>query len=263
MRAFAIDDEQAMLNELHDAIIAAEPSAEVFDFKRAKPALEAILEMGAPDIVFSDIELPGIDGIVLATQIKELAPDTKIIFVTAYPNYAVDAFRLHADGFVVKPVEAARIREEIGNMFQTRKEPEKLQVRCFGAFEVFARGKPLIFSRSRTKELLAYLVDLNGGTCTSPQIVSTLWEDDTGKNPQSYLRVLASDLRKTLESVGLEDVLVRAHGQWAIRTDLVECDYFLMLRGDDDAIRAFRGEYMSQYSWAEKTTAKLFFMKGE
>ncbi len=263
MRVFAIDDEQAMLSELHDAITMAEPSAEVLDFKRAKPALDAIRETGAPDIIFSDIELPGVDGITLATQIKNLAPEAKIVFVTAYPNYAVDAFRMHADGFVMKPVEAARIREELNNIFPAQREPERLQVRCFGAFEVFAQGKPLVFARSRTKELLAYLVDLNGGTCTGPQIVNALWEDNTGKSRQSYLRVLTADLRSTLDSVGLEDVLVREHGQWAIRPDLIECDYFRMLRGDDRAIRAFRGEYMSQYSWAERTTAKLFFMKGE
>ena len=78
MKIFAIDDEKAMLDALHEAIVAAEPDAEVLDFKRAKPALAAIEETGAPDVVFSDIELPGIDGISLATKIKDAAPDAKI-----------------------------------------------------------------------------------------------------------------------------------------------------------------------------------------
>ena len=249
-----------MLDELHAAILEAEPSAEVLDFKRAKPALAAISATGAPDVVFSDIELPGANGIALATQIKEVAPHTKIVFVTAYSDYALDAFRMHADGFVMKPVEGIRIREELDALFPQRDEPAKLQVRCFGAFEAFAQGKPLVFARSRTKELLAFLVDRHGGTCTSPQIVDALWEGYAGKNPQSYLRVLTADLRDTLASVGLADVLVREHGQWAIRPDLIECDYYRLLEGDADAARTFHGEYMSQYSWAENTAAKLYFM---
>jgi DNA-binding response OmpR family regulator len=168
MRAFAIDDEQAMLDELHEAIVAAELSAEVHDFKRAKPAITAIKCGCVPDVVFSDIELPGMSGLVLASSLKEAAPDTKIVFVTAYPDYAVEAFRLHADGFVVKPVEMARVREELDALFESSVEtpPSKLSVRCFGSFDVFFGASPVMFSRTQAKELLAFLVDRVGGTCT-------------------------------------------------------------------------------------------------
>ena len=261
MKIFAIDDEKAMLEALHDAIVAAEPDAEVHDFKRAKPALEAIEEIGAPDVVFSDIELPGINGIALAAQVKEAAPDAKVVFVTAFPNYALDAYRVHGDGYVVKPVEADRVREELDALFPHHDiHRDKLQVRCFGTFEVFAHGEPLIFARARTKELLAFLVDRNGGACTGPQIANELWEDHATKNAQSYLRVLTADLKEALESAGLSDVLVREHGQWAIRPDLIDCDYYRLLAGDAEAVALFNGEYMSQYSWAEETAGKLYFM---
>ena len=261
MKIFAIDDERAMLEALHDAIITAEPNAEVHDFKRAKPALEAIEEAGAPDVVFSDIELPGINGIDLAAQIKESAPNAKIVFVTAYPGYALEAYRVHVDGFVVKPVEAERIREELDVLFALQ-EPalEKLQVRCFGTFEVFVNGEPLLFARSRTKELLAFLVDNNGGACTGPQIANALWEGKVTKNARSYLRVLTADLKDALESAGLANVLVREHGQWAVRPDCIDCDYYRFLAGDPEATAAFDGQYMSQFSWAEETAAKLYFL---
>ena len=263
MKVFAIDDEKAMLEALHDAIVAAEPDAEVFDFKRAKPALAAIEETGAPDVVFSDIELPGIDGISLAAKIKEAAPDAKIVFVTAFPGYALDAYRVHVDGFVVKPVEVERIREELDVLFPKKSSrAAKLTVRCFGTFEVFAHGEPLVFSRTRTKELLAFLVDRNGGACTGPQIVNALWEGRATKNAQSYLRVLTADLKNSLDAVGLADVLVREHGQWAIRPDHIDCDYYHLLAGDAKAAAAFSGYYMTQYSWAEETAAKLYFMIG-
>lgn len=261
MKIFAIDDEKAMLDALHDAIVAAEPDAEVLDFKRAKPALAAIEETGAPDVVFSDIELPGVNGITLATQIKEAAPNAKIVFVTAFPGYALEAYRVHVDGFVVKPVEADRVREELDVLFARQDAPhEKLQVRCFGTFEVFANGEPLLFSRSRTKELLAFLVDHNGGACTGPQITNALWDGKVTKNARSYLRVLTADLKNALETAGLANVLVREHGQWAVRPDCIDCDYYRFLAGDTEAAAAFDGQYMTQFSWAEETAAKLYFM---
>ena len=60
MIIFAIDDEAAMLSELHNAIGEASPGTEIHDFRFAADALNAITEKGiVPDVVFSDIELPG------------------------------------------------------------------------------------------------------------------------------------------------------------------------------------------------------------
>lgn len=132
--------------------------------------------------------------------------------------------------------------------------------RCFGSFDAFFGASPVVFSRTQTKELFAFLVDRVGGTCTWQEIASALWEDRKVKNPQGYLRVLTNDLRETFASVGMENVLVREHGQWAIEPDLLDCDYFRMLAGDAETMEEFHGEYMKQYSWAEATVAKLHFM---
>jgi two-component SAPR family response regulator len=62
-------------------------------------------------------------------------------------------------------------------------EPEALRVQCFGNFEVFWKGKPLLFARRQTKELFAYLVDRKGASCTMGEIGCALWEDSaTAKN---------------------------------------------------------------------------------
>ena len=261
MLVFAIDDEKAMLDELVEAITAAEPAAEVRAFKRARPALEAIEGGVLPDVVFSDIELPGADGLALARQVKAAVPHAKVVFVTAHPGYAVDAFRLHADGFVVKPVDAARVREELDALFPEASAPSRLRVRCFGTFEVFYGDEPLALARTRSKELLALLIDRNGGTCTGAELADALWEGGEVSQPAAYLRMLTRDLREALEAAGLGDVLVRSRNRWAVRTDLIDCDYYRMLAGDPDAAASFTGEYMRQYSWAEETTARLHFMR--
>ena len=59
----------------------------------------------------------------------------------------------------------------------------------------------------------------------------------------------------------MEDVLIREHRELAIRKGLVDCDYYRMLDGDMEALNSYNGKYMSDYSWAELTNAKLFFRK--
>jgi hypothetical protein len=137
---------------------------------------------------------------------------------------------------------------------------EKLCVRCFGNFDVFFHDRPLVFRRSKTKELLAYLVDREGAACTAEEIINALWEESGDvKNPKSYLRALTKDLRDTLASVGMEAALIREHNQWAIRKKLLDCDYYRLLEGDVEAASDYHGEYMNQYSWAEQTAARLQF----
>lgn len=261
MLFFAIDDEPRMLSLLHKAIAEAEPDAEIMDFTEGDDLLSALSEH-TPDVVFSDVELQGMTGLELAVKIKNAAPETKIIFVTGYSQYAADAFRLHANGYILKPAEAGRIREELDYLKLPKKEtqPGKLRVRCFGNFEVFWNDQPLIFQRTQTKELLAYLIDREGAACTGGELISVLWESSGAvKNPRPYLRLLTHDLRSTLAAIGMQDVLIREHNQWAVRTELLDCDYYRMLDGDTDAVNAYRGEYMSQYSWAELTSGLLDF----
>ena len=265
MLIFAVDDEPAMLSELHDALAEAAPGAEILDFRRSGEVLSAIREQGLrPDVVFSDIELPGMDGLNLAVQIKNDSPETKIVFVTGFSQYALEAFRRHVHGYLMKPVDADMIRSELENLKLSAAAPEegKLCVRCFGSFDVFVGDEPLIFQRTKTKELLAYLIDREGAACTGGEIISALWEDDEEiKDPRTYLRMLTHDLRKTLESVGMADVLIREHNQWAVRREKLDCDYYRMRDGESAAINAYRGEYMKQYSWAELTAGRLYFRR--
>ena len=95
MLIYAIDDEPNMLYLLHEAIAEAAPEAEILDFLLGTEAL-ARMEKGdaIPDVVFSDIQMPGVSGLELAARMKELSPETKLVFVPGY-DYAMDAYRLH------------------------------------------------------------------------------------------------------------------------------------------------------------------------
>ena len=59
----------------------------------------------------------------------------------------------------------------------------------------------------------------------------------------------------------MEDLLVRRSGRLAILRDRVDCDLYRMEDGDMEAVNAFTGEYMTQYSWAELTNGQLTFQR--
>lgn len=197
----------------------------------------------------------GMGGLTLAEKIMELCPDCRVVFCTGYEEYAIPAFKLHASGYLMKPVSAADVQGEIDNIKGRRKKEKPIKVQCFGNFEVFVHGKKLAFKRSKTKELFAYLIDRNGAGVTAGEIGVALWDNDEESKNQNYLHQLTRDLRQSLEAVGVSEVFERNSSNYSLNTEMIECDYFSYLTTGKPE---FRGEYMSQYSWAEDTCGLLW-----
>ena len=261
MLIYAIDDEENVLRENVETISEAVENVSVKTFNRGNAAIDAVMQGQKPDIVFSDIEMPGISGLEFAVKLKEISPKSRIVFVTGYEKYAVEAFRIKAHGYLLKPLTVEAIKEELAYIPAKRKMvTDKLVINCFGHFDVYWQGKPLIFGRKQSKELLAYLIDRKGASLTGNEIALALWENEGDiKAEQNRIRVLINDLRNKLKEIGMEQVIIRKHRELAIRTELVDCDYYRMLEGDMDALNSYYGKYMEQYSWAEITNAELTF----
>jgi len=259
MHILAADDERMMLNMLVKSIEQAIPDAQVHAFERPVELLKFAGTFNC-DVAFLDVKMGGMTGLELAKALKDMNPDINVIFVTGYTEYGVDAIQLHASGYIMKPVSPEKIIREMAELRRPlMPRPDAvLRVQCFGYFEVFKGNEPVIFPRKYAKELLAYLVDRKGGACTSNEIITALWdgEGDILKH-KSHLRTITVELKRTLDSIGAGNVLIRAHGQWAIRKDLIDCDYYRMMQGDVTATNAYHSEYMAQYSWAEITAASL------
>lgn len=254
MIAMAVDDENAMLNALTKAISASSDIDEVVEFGMCSKALEWAKD-NVIDIAFLDISMRGMGGLALAEKILELQPDCKIVFCTGYSEYAVDAFKIHVSGYLMKPITAEAVQREIDHIKGLDEKNRLLTIKCFGNFEAFANKKPLLFKRPKTKELLAYLVDRNGAGVTTKEICAVLWEEgmDDKKN-RNYLYQLIKDLREVLKEVNAENVLVKTNTTYAIDTEKVDCDYYSYLKKGKPK---FLGEYMLQYSWAEVTCGSI------
>ena len=256
MIAIAVDDEALMLGALVAAVQASPDITEVAKFSDCEEALEFV-NNHTTDIAFLDINMRGMGGLALAEKIIEIRPTCKIVFCTGYEEYAIPAFKLHASGYLMKPVSAEDVQGEIDNIKGVRQKEKLLRVNCFGNFEVYVREEKLVFKRLKTKELFAFLVDRNGAGMTAKQICVTLFPDDTDDSKNAaYLRQLFLDLKNTLKSVGAEAVLCHETPCYRIDTSLIKCDYISYL---ETGKPEFHGEYMTQYSWAEDTCAMLMF----
>ena len=256
MIAIAVDDEQLMLHALVRAISASPDVKEVIKFSNPEKALNYV-EENPIDVAFLDINMRGMGGIALAEKIIKLRPNSKIVFCTGYEEYAIPAFKLHASGYLMKPISAEDVQNEIDNIKGVRKKEKLLEVKCFGNFEIFVKGERLSFKRSRTKELFAFLVDRRGAGMTVKQICAVLFPDDTDdvKNT-AYLRQLIMDLKNTLKTVGADAAFCHETPFYRVDTSLIKCDYFSYL---ETGKPEFLGEYMTQFSWADETCAYLQF----
>ena len=254
MIAIAVDDEILMLGALVKAVSASPDIREVNKFSDCEQALEFVRK-NPIDIAFLDINMRGMGGLALAENIVATRPNCKIVFCTGYEEYAIPAFKLHASGYLMKPITAEDVQAEINNIKGVRNQEKLLSVKCFGNFEVYAKNEKLMFKRLKTKELFAFLVDRNGAGMTAKQICAVLFPDDMDdiKNA-AYLRQLVLDLKNTLKTVGAENVLRHETPCYRVDTTLIQCDYVSYL---ETGKPEFRGEYMTQYSWAEDTCAML------
>ena len=262
MVIYAVDDEKLLLELLNEAILKAEPAAELHSFTRATQLLDRLSESKTmPDAVFIDIELPGMGGLELSRIIKQKSPKTNIIFVTGHTQYALEAIALRPSGYVLKPVTAEKISAELANLryppASTAAE-KRIRVQCFGNFEVFVSGQPLKFKRAKSKELLACLIDRRGTYCFPAEIAEALWEDGVyDRARQKLFSVIRADMFKTLQVSDADIVACGTRGSLSVKTDMFDCDYYTALSGDTVSINSFIGEYMAPYPWAEVTTACL------
>ena len=252
MKIIALDDEELALEGLMDAIRACAPNAELHGFSYAEDVL-AFLRDHSCDVAFLDVEMAGLNGVELAEQLKLRNPDVNIIFATGFSRYQGSAFDLHASGYLMKPITAEKVKRELANLRRPVPEEKRIQVQCFGNFEVYLDGIPLEFKYHKTKELLAYLVDRKGALCTNGEIIAKLFGDD---NHNAYLRSLRKDLLDTLETAGCADVITQQRGKLGLVPEAIRCDYYDWCDGKRMG-NAYLGEYMAQYSWSEYTNAAL------
>ena len=262
MRVIIVDDERLALRQFSmetDMIPGVTVAGAFFN------PLEALqyVRNNMVEAAFLDIEMPGMNGLVLAEKMREIRPDLVIIFITGYEQYTLDALRVKADYYMTKPYDSSDIAEVLSRAkLLAVRQKKRVYIRTFGRFDLFIDGKAVYFANTKAKELFALCVDRRGGTVTMEEAADKLWEDRPyDSQVKNLYRKAVMYIRQILSENGVEDIFLGNRGSCQIDVQKIDCDYYELMRGNPEALREWRltGNYLQEYSWAEETGARLAF----
>jgi DNA-binding LytR/AlgR family response regulator len=151
LRALVVDDEAPALEEL-SWLLGQDSRIEQVRTASSGPEALRALESGDIDVVFSDISMPGLDGMDLARVIARFTERPQVVFVTAHDRHAVDAFAVDATDYVMKPVRADRLAEAVRRVVaaaepagagaaRTEPEDETIPVELAGVTRFISRSE--------------------------------------------------------------------------------------------------------------------------
>lgn len=219
MRAICVDDELIMLHMLKDAVDSSADIDESFAFDNEEDAINCV-KINRIDVAFLDIELTEMSGIELAKKLKEIRPNIAIVYCTGFIDYALDALKMHADGYLLKPISMEDVQSEIDNIKNRYPNIDiLLQVSkdTSGLTFLNRNDVPLKFNRKKAAELLELLINNGSKPLSSEELNATLL-GKTASDDLNYLWRIISDLRNTLKEEGIEEILIKQNQGYYIDT---------------------------------------------
>jgi len=270
-----VDDEQPSLDKL--VKLLAESGKIDLKGKFIEP-LEALkfLHKVQIDAVFLDIEMPDMDGMELANQVLDLQGKIAVVFVTAYNEYAVEAFRINALDYLMKPVSKERLNETLNRIIDEKSiviDRAELRVQCFVKFKVATKSGEVKFRTSKAEELLAFLIDHLGAAVTRTEIIDQLWDEYDGDRAITHFNTTLHYVKKALLQHGVDNPIKHDRGTYQFDIQQIDCDYCrfksfvsapaqindLSITEYEKGIQLYTGNYLAanEYPWSEGNRAAL------
>ena len=261
MRLICVDDEGPALDNFRLTVKDFPEIASLQLFSDPEQALQWVRE-NPVDGAFLDIEIPGKRGLDLARELCAIRPELRVVFLTAYHQYAMEAWETDALGYVLKPYSSEDIRKQLDRMIRYRPMPKRrVEIRTIPNLSITVDGDPLILKREKARELFALLVDRGEGGITTGEGISCLWPDrPNNRDTGALFRMTFMRLSEALRDAGIGHILASVGNRRSLRTDQVDCDLYRILKGDPEAGRLYSGQYLQEYSWAEDRNGQLHRM---
>lgn len=261
MKIICVDDEQPALDTFRSK---AKEFPEIESLRLFSDCKEALryAEENRVDVAFLDIEMPDMGGIELARELKKKDSNIRIFFITAFEQYALDAFGVKALGYIMKPYTKAEIGEALETAALMRSRPKKrVEIETIPNFAVRVDGKRLALG-GKKQELLALLVDRGEAGLTTGEGIACLWQDRCAdEKTQTLYRVTFHQLMDELKKNGIEDIIGSDEKGKYIVKDMVECDLYRILDGEPEGLKCYGGYYLKEYSWSETRNGQLNSIK--
>lgn len=271
MKAILIDDEPMALEVLANMLSPYKDINIVGRYTNPLDALEKI-KITEPDIIFLDIEMGNMNGLELAEIFMAELSKIEIVFVTAYSQYAVNAFELNAIDYLLKPIQEKRLFKAIERLRETIIEDKienknknildnRLKVLSFGGFQVLDNmGNPLKWRTQKSKELFAYLWEKKDGIVSKALIMEELFPDRDLEKASTLLHTTIYQLRKSLRDLGYANGIIYFDEGYQLNlpivSDLEKLKNIISLKTYNDEnmrelLEIYRGDFLEEgYHWA-------------
>ncbi|PYI54041.1 hypothetical protein DLM86_15980 [Paenibacillus flagellatus] len=279
MRAILTDDEDLALRYLEKLLRDIGDVDIIGKYYDAEEALEAACT-DPPDVIFFDIDMPGISGIEAAERLSERLPATDVVFVTAYEEYAIKAFELNAVDYILKPVEEKRLACTIARLRSSREHKPAVphhrpaMIRCFQLLEVDVdKPETIPWRTTKAQELFAFLIHYRDQPVRKDVLLDLLWPDVDMKKGYAQLYTAIYQIRKTVDALGIGLRIVNHEKGYRlelndVRLDIEEWERSVMEANDigpDNLehhlalLDMYRGDYLADYDylWAEGERQRL------
>lgn len=248
LTAILVDDEYYALEGLKTDLEELGGIKVIGMYEEGKSALENISKL-RPDIVFLDIDMPEMNGLELFEEILEESPRTHIVFVTAYNEYAVEAFELNAADYIVKPVRKERLKKAIYrlqkkcNQYNQPVEPKSISIECFGHLSIKIDGneKEISWRTKKVEELVAYLACEEGKFIAKEKIAEILWPELDIKRSKSNFYLAYHYLKKQAQQFGDSIPLESGRGKIRLKVEEVELD-IILFKEETTALKKIAGD---------------------
>ncbi len=279
-----IDDERMAMEHLK-TILEKSQQVEVNDLATFVSPSDALqwAHTEQADIAFVDIEIPEMNGLVLAEKLKTIQPHLEVIFVTAFEEYAVEAFKLYALDYLLKPVRPERMLTTLNRIY-TRLEEKKSMAKSFEKVIIHLLGNLTIqkgdqdidlkWRSGRVKELFALLLHFRQQPISKFDIIDYIWPDFSDKKAFTHLNMTIYRLRQLLQTHQLNIVIKFQDESYQLSSGaaiVVDVDQWyehlkqyptvtsVNIKACIDALHLKQGRYMQNldYNWADNEQAYL------
>lgn len=262
--AVIIDDERHVIKEIEFHLKRYPEISVVASFINPVEALEKLIGI-KPQLVFLDIQMPQLMGIDAASRILDIYPETQIVFVTAFDQYAVEAFELNAVDYLLKPIDIKRLDKTMSRLLVKKvsanaQQSNKVTIKSFGRFEIYIEGKePILFRTEKTKELFAYLIHNRHRGISKEDIIEALW---LGMDYERAIKQLYNGIyyiRKALLEYGISKKVLSIDSNYRLKIESTIWDRELFVKlvdegvkGDIEALKKAESLYRGNYFECEK-----------
>ncbi|MBW7459212.1 response regulator, partial [Paenibacillus sepulcri] len=295
MKAILVDDEALASHYLRrqlEKIGGIHILAELRDAQEAVDQAESL----KPDVAFLDIDMPALGGIEAAEILQMRDPNLKVVFVTAYDDYAIKAFELNAIDYLLKPVNAERLKRTVERLKLSlpqavaagRPEASDIQpvspvsaspamLRCFQTLEL-DNGKleSIPWRTFKAQELFSFLLLHREQLIRKDMLLELLWPEVDYKKGYTQLYTTAYQIRKTIAALDVTLVLKSNEKGYKLEVNGLPLDIEVWEQGvmgtpalTKDTLdhhlaltELYRGDYLADYDylWAESERQRLRYL---